>query len=64
MAKQATGIWEAEDGSLFRSQDEATTQDQLKEVYGELNKFDAQWNGKQPVEVVRYLLTVYGFVKK
>lgn len=64
MAKLATGVWEADDGTLFRTQDEAVTKDSLSQVLHELDKFDTGWNGKQPVDVVKYLLTRYNFVTK
>lgn len=58
MAK-AIQMWAAENGAIFGTQEEALVQDQIEGLKADLEKLDANWNGKSPLSVLTFLLKTY-----
>jgi len=65
MATPAPQMWYSSDGKLFESEADADDYDSRQSIYTEIEKgFDPGWNGKQPREVIDWLITNYDFSKR
>lgn len=63
MAKSVS-MWESDDGTLYKSKDEADARDTLIPLVAACAAHDPGWEAKNPRSVLAYLVTKFNFSAK